>query len=95
MDGNAVLERYNKYGGGLYPVAWYDLQQFWAGKLPEGALQIGATFERFEQSGDGVDVHFKVGMHSTNHACCHLCWARRACRHPGLRQLQLDQEARQ
>ena len=76
MDGNAVLERYNKYGGGLYPVAWYDLQQFWAGKLPEGALQIGATFERFEQGADGVDVHFRVRACLPTNACLQII---RAC----------------
>lgn len=41
-------------------MAWYDLQRFWAGHLPEGALQIGAAFERYEERPDGVTVRLKV-----------------------------------
>ena len=41
-------------------MAWYDLQRFWAGHLPEGALQIGSAFESYEESADGVIVHLKV-----------------------------------
>lgn len=61
-DGTAGRERYERYGGGLFPVAWYDLQQFWAAHLPQGALQIGSTFERYEEAGDAVTVHLKVGV---------------------------------
>ena len=60
-DGTAARERYERYGGGLFPVAWYDLQQFWAAHLPQGALQIGSMFERYEEAGDAVIVHLKVG----------------------------------
>lgn len=60
-DGTAARERYAKYGGGLFPVAWYDLQQFWASHLPPNTLQIGSRFERYEDLGDeGVIVHLEV-----------------------------------
>jgi hypothetical protein len=59
-DGSAARERYDRYGGGLFPVAWYDLQRFWAGHLPPGALQIGAAFERYEETAEGITVHLKV-----------------------------------
>ena len=59
-DGSAARERYARYGGGLFPVAWYDLQRFWAGHLPEGALRIGAAFERYEEGADGVTVRLKA-----------------------------------
>ncbi|KAK9901587.1 hypothetical protein WJX75_003519 [Coccomyxa subellipsoidea] len=61
-DGTAARERYAKYGGGLFPVAWYDLQQFWARQLPPDALQIGSVFDRYEDLGEGgVIVHLKDG----------------------------------
>jgi hypothetical protein len=59
-DGSAARERYDRYGGGLFPVAWYDLQQFWAMHLPQGALQVGSLFERYEETDDAVIVHLKV-----------------------------------
>ncbi len=60
-DGTAARERYAKYGGGLFPVAWYDLQRFWASHLPPGALQIGSLFDRYEDLEEGgVIVHLKV-----------------------------------
>ncbi|CAL8467996.1 g7534 [Coccomyxa elongata] len=61
-DGTAARERYAKYGGGLFPVAWYDLQRFWAGHLPPNTLQIGSVFDRYEELGDeGVIIHLKDG----------------------------------
>ena len=69
-DGTAARERYERYGGGLFPVAWYDLQQFWAAHLPQGALQIGCTFERYEETGDAVVVHLKVGLPALDKPCC-------------------------
>ncbi|EIE20795.1 FAD/NAD(P)-binding domain-containing protein [Coccomyxa subellipsoidea C-169] len=61
-DGTAARERYAKYGGGLFPVAWYDLQRFWASHLPPGALQIGSLFDRYEDLEEGgVIVHLKDG----------------------------------
>lgn len=61
-DGTAARERYERYGGGLFPVAWYDLQRFWASHLPPDALQIGSQFERYEDLAEGgVIVHLKVG----------------------------------
>ncbi len=53
-------ERYDKYGGAIFPVAWFDLQQFWARQLPEGTLQLNSIFDFYEETKDAVTVHLKV-----------------------------------
>ena len=62
MDGRAARERYDRYGGGLFPVAWYDLQSFFAARLPPGVLQVASAFECYEPGGPGspVTVHLRV-----------------------------------
>ena len=41
-------------------MAWYDLQQFWARRLPAGALQLDSSFDFYEETEDAVVVHLKV-----------------------------------
>lgn len=62
VEGRAARERYDRYGGGLFPVAWYDLQSFFAARLPPGVLQVASAFERYEPGGAGspVAVHLRV-----------------------------------
>ena len=62
VEGGAARERYDRYGGGLFPVAWYDLQRFFAARLPPGVLQVASAFERYEPGGAGspVAVHLRV-----------------------------------
>ncbi len=60
FGGSEARKRYDKYGGAIFPVAWYDLQQFWARRLPAGALQLDSSFESYEETEDAVIVHLKV-----------------------------------
>ena len=60
FDGSEARKRCNKYGGALFPFTWYDLQQFWARQLPEGALKLNSDFDSYEEQGDSVTVHLTV-----------------------------------
>ncbi|KAK9808815.1 hypothetical protein WJX72_004188 [[Myrmecia] bisecta] len=60
-DGAATRLRYERYGGGLFPVSWYDLQCWLASWLPEGVLQTDSEFERYEEVEGGVVAHFRGG----------------------------------
>eukprot|EP00884_Botryococcus_braunii_P014527 jgi/Botrbrau1/23075/Bobra.0243s0016.1 len=46
-------------GGCRTAVGWYELQQELLKHLPEGIVHLGHEFERYEEDGDGVTVHFK------------------------------------
>ena len=61
-SGEAQRERYDKYGGGLFPVAWYDLQCFFASCLPPDVLEVNSAFESYTEDADSVTVTFKVWM---------------------------------
>ncbi|KAK9808789.1 hypothetical protein WJX72_003718 [[Myrmecia] bisecta] len=62
IDGTAARLRYERYGGGLFPVSWYDLQCWLASWLPEGVLQTNSEFERYEEVEGGVVAHFRGGV---------------------------------
>ena len=66
MEGKAARARYDRYGGGLFPVAWYDLQSFFAARLPPGVLEVASAFERYEPGAADapVTIHLRV---------CSLC----------------------
>ncbi|KAK9845839.1 hypothetical protein WJX81_003900 [Elliptochloris bilobata] len=63
VDGRAARERYDRYGGGLFPVAWYDLQRFFAARLPPGVLEVASAFDRYEPGGadSPVTVYLRDG----------------------------------
>jgi hypothetical protein len=71
VDGKAARARYDRYGGGLFPVAWYDLQSFFAARLPPGVLETASALERYEPGGADapVTVHLQVPS-----APCRVGW---------------------
>ena len=74
VEGRAARERYDRYGGGLFPVAWYDLQSFFAARLPPGVLQVASAFERYEPGGAGspATVHLRVRVSQWAAALLHI-----------------------